>query len=62
MEARLGVFTCAKCGEPLRRNQPVVVIGEGWIRGPKRKSLVTFWGSCVRYACHLDCWDGTEEN
>lgn len=21
-----------------------------------------FQGSCVRYACYLDCWDGVEEN
>jgi hypothetical protein len=62
MEASLGVHTCDKCGKPVKRNQQLVVIAEGWIRGPKRKDLITFWGSCVRYACHLDCWDGVEED
>ena len=61
MEASLGVHTCDKCGKQIRRNQQVVVIAEGWIKGPKREGLKTFWGSCVRYACHLDCWNGVEE-
>lgn len=61
MEASLGIHTCDKCGKPMRRNQQVVVIAEGWIRGPKHKDLINFWGSCVKYACHLSCWDGIEE-
>jgi len=39
----------------------VVVVSEGWIRGPKHKDLITFWGSCIKYACHLKCWNGIEE-
>jgi len=23
--------------------------------------ITTFQGSCVRYACHLGCWDSFEE-
>jgi hypothetical protein len=60
MEASIGIHTCDKCGKPMRRNQQVVV-AEGWIRGPKRNDLITFWGSYVKYACHLGCWDGMEE-
>lgn len=61
MEASLGVLTCDKCDKPLRRNQQVVVIADGWIRGPKHDDLIIFWGSCVRYACHRTCWRGVEE-
>ena len=61
MEASLGILTCDKCGEPMRRDEEVIVIAGGFIRGPKRRDLITFWGSCVRYACHLGCWDGVEE-
>ena len=61
MEASLGIHTCDKCGKPMRRNQQVVVVSEGWIRGPKHKDLITFWGSCIKYACHLKCWNGIEE-
>jgi len=62
MEASLGILTCDKCGEPMGRDEQVIVIADGYIRGPKRRDLITFWGSCVRYACHLNCWDGVEED
>lgn len=62
IEAQLSVLTCDKCRKPLKRDEPAVIIADGFIRGPKRKELITFWGSCVRYACHLDCWDGVEED
>ena len=61
MEAGLGIPTCDKCGEPMRRDEEVIVIADGYIRGAKRRDLITFWGSCVRYACHLNCWDGVKE-
>jgi len=61
MEAKLGIHTCDKCGKPMRRNQQVVVVAEGWIRGPKHEDLITFWGLCVKYACHLRCWDDVDE-
>ena len=28
----------------------------------KSDDALDFQGSCVRYTCHLDCWDGVEEN
>ena len=60
MEAKLGVTTCDKCQEPMTKGQPVIIITEGNIT--KSDDTLTFDGSCVRYACHLDCWDGVEEN
>lgn len=62
MEASLGIHTCDKCGKALKRDEQVVIVAEGWIRGPKQKDLITFWGSCVKYACHLDCCEGMEDN
>ncbi len=60
MEARLGVTTCDKCGEPMKEAQPVLVIAEGSVM--QSGGDLTFHGSCVRYACHADCWDGVEED
>ena len=60
MEARLGVTTCDKYGEPMKKGQNVLVVAEGDIT--KSGDELDFQGSCVRYACHLDCWDGVEEN
>jgi hypothetical protein len=62
MEASLCIHTCDKCGKPMRRNQEIVLVSKGWIRGPKRKDLITFWGANVKYAYHLSCWDDMEES
>jgi len=59
MEAKLGVTTCDKCQEPMREGQPVLIITEGSISDSKKD--LDYQGSCVRYACHLNCWDGVEE-
>lgn len=59
MEARLGVITCDKCGKKMGKNEQVVIVSEGLIADSN--SSLTFHGSCVRYACHLTCWDGVEE-
>lgn len=59
LQARLGVATCDKCGKPTEKEQPVLLIAEGSIS--ESAEDLTFQGSCVRYACHLDCWDGIEE-
>jgi len=58
MEAKLGVTTCDKCKEPMTKGQPVIIISEGSII--KSSDTLTFDGSCVHYACHLNCWDGVE--
>ena len=60
MEAHLGVTTCDKCGKLMKKGQDVLIISEGLIN--KSVSELDFQGSCVRYACHLDCWDGVEES
>jgi alkyl hydroperoxide reductase subunit AhpF len=60
MEARLGVTTCDKCGEPMKKGKNVLVVAEGDIT--KSGDELDFQGSCVRYACHVDCWGGVEEN
>jgi len=59
MEAHLGVTTCDKCGEPMKRGQNILVVAEGAIT--KSGDELDFQGSCVRYACHLTCWDRIEE-
>jgi alkyl hydroperoxide reductase subunit AhpF len=56
MEARLGVTTCDKCQQPMAKGQSVLIITEGNITNSD--DTLTFDGSCVHYACHLDCWDG----
>lgn len=60
MEAKLGVSTCDKCQEPMTKGQPVIIITEGSITDSKKD--LDYEGSCVRYACHLNCWDGVEES
>jgi hypothetical protein len=59
MEAKLGVTTCDKCQDPMREGQPVLIITEGNIS--KSNDTLTFDGSCIHYACHLNCWNGTKE-
>ena len=59
MEARLGVTTCDKCGEVMDKSQTVLIVAEGTI--VESGEELDFQGSSVRYACHLDCWDGVEE-
>ena len=59
MEARLGVTTCDKCGEAMNEREPILIIAEGNVT--KSGGELSFEDSCVRYACHLDCWDGFEE-
>jgi len=59
MEAILGVITCDKCQKPMTESQPALIITEGSIT--KSDTTLTFDGSCVRYACHLNCWDGIEQ-
>lgn len=60
MDACLGVTTCDKCGEPMKEGQNVLIVTEGVIN--ESDDELDFQGSCIRYACHLNCWDGVEEN
>lgn len=60
MEAVLGVITCDKCAKPMEKGQSIMVIAEGMI--VKAGEELDFQGSCIRYACHLDCWDGVAED
>ncbi len=59
MKARLGITTCDKCHKPMTKDRPVIIISEGNIT--KSDNTLTFDGSCVRYACHRDCWDGVAQ-
>jgi len=59
MEVKLGVTTCDKCDAPMKEGQPILVISEGDVT-PSNEDL-EFCGTTVRYACHLDCWDGIED-
>ena len=60
MKAHLGIITCDKCGKPMKKAQNIIVVAEGVIS--ESDDELDFHGPCVRYACHLDCWDGIEEN
>ncbi len=60
MEASLSVITCDKCGEPMIKGQGTLVIAEGKIANSNEE--LDFEGSGVRYACHLKCWDGVEDD
>ena len=59
MEARLGVTTCDKCGKPMEKGQPVLVVAEGIINELAEK--LRFQGCCIRYACHFDYRYGGDE-
>lgn len=59
MEVCLGVTTCDKCGKIMEKDQKIIVIEEGVIT--RSEDDLDFEGSSVRYACHLDCWDGVAE-
>lgn len=59
MQAHLGVTSCDKCGDPMKQGENVLVVAEGVVT--ELDDELDFQGSCVRYACHLDCWDGVEE-
>ncbi len=59
MEVHLGVVTCDKCGEPMEKGQPVLIIADGIIT--ESNCVLTFEGSNVRYACHLGCGGDIEE-
>jgi hypothetical protein len=53
MEARLSVTTCDKCREPMKEEQPILIIAQGNIT--ELGEELTFHGCCIRYACYLDC-------
>lgn len=59
MEAHLGIVTCDKCGEPMKKGQNILVVAEGAIT--KSGDELDFQGCGVRYACHLGCWDGEDD-
>jgi len=54
----LGVTTCDKCGEPMKVGQNVVIIGLSTVARASCDLEVP--EPKIRYACHLDCWDGVE--
>jgi hypothetical protein len=60
MDCRLSVITCDKCGEVMMENQNILIIAEGVVK--EAEPELDFHGTGVRYACHLDCWDGVEED
>ncbi len=58
MEMILGVKTCDKCGELMGKGQNIVVIGLSTVA--KTNNELEVPGPEIRYACHLNCWDGVE--
>jgi len=58
MEAHLGVTTCDKCGATMKRGQNIVIIGLSTVANTNSELEVP--DPEIRYACHLDCWDGVE--
>jgi hypothetical protein len=59
MDAKLGEFACDKCGKPMKKDQKILIIADGAVA--KANDELDFQGSDVRYACHMKCWDGVEE-
>ena len=58
MEMILGVTTCDKCGEQMKTGQKIVIIGLSTVA--KETDVLEMPDPEIRYACHLDCWDGVE--
>lgn len=58
MSVYLGVKTCDKCGEPMKTGQNIVIIGLSTVASTNSELEVP--DPEIRYACHLDCWDGVE--
>ncbi|MFC1965011.1 hypothetical protein ACFLWG_03310 [Chloroflexota bacterium] len=54
----LGVTTCDKCNAPMRTGQNIVIIGLSTVA--KETDVLETPEPGIRYACHLDCWDGVE--
>jgi hypothetical protein len=44
----------------MEKGQKIIIVTEGKIA--RSDDELDFLGSGVRYACHIDCWDGVEEN
>ena len=59
IKGRLGVITCDKCGKTMEKGQKIIIVDEGMIT--KSAEELDYKGSNIRFACHLDCWDGMEE-
>jgi len=60
VRAGLGIIISSKCGESMKEEKLILVITEGNIA--ESDDDLTLQGSCVRYAWHLDCRNGAEEN
>ena len=58
MKMILGVTTCDKCGAPMKTGQNIVIIGLSTVASTNSELKVP--DPEIRYACHLDCWDGVE--
>jgi hypothetical protein len=58
MEMILGLTTCDKCGEPMKVGQDIVIIGLSTVA--RENCDLEVREPEIRYACHLDCWDGVE--
>lgn len=56
----LGVTTCDKCGAPMKTGQKIVVIGLSNVASENDELDIP--QPEIRYACHLECWDGVEES
>ena len=54
----LGATTCDKCGVPMKKGQNIVIVGLSTVANANSELEVP--DPEIRYACHLDCWDGVE--
>lgn len=57
-EMILGKTTCDKCDMPMKAGQNIVIIGLSTVANTNNELEVP--EPEIRYACHLDCWDGVE--
>jgi hypothetical protein len=58
MKMILGVTTCDKCGELMEKGQKIATIGLSTVTNSS--SEIETPEPEIRYACHIDCWDGVE--
>ena len=58
MEMILGVTTCDKCNAPMKTGQNIVIIGLSTVADTNSELEIP--EPEIRYACHLNCWDGVE--
>ena len=56
MEMILGATAYDKCDAPMKTEQEIIIIGLSTVA--KETDVLEMPDPEIRYACHLNCWDG----